>query len=389
MFSMIPPVGVPFGWRMVFPKPDNAGQFARLLAERLGGQCSLTSSGKAALWLALVAMHTERPDRNEVILPDYTCWTVPSAVVRAGLRVKPVDIESSTLGLDPDKTARAISPRALAVVVTHLFGVPSQIDRIESICRDKGIYLIDDAAQAFGATLNGKPIGAFGDVGILSFGRGKNITTGNGGAALIRRPELQKRVDKILQHDMAVQTGSVADKLQLAVYKLFISRYLFWIPAGLPFLHLGETVYDPYFEAAQMSADRAGRGLLMLTQNERVLSSRQQIASAYRGQLRDANGLNMLEPRSGSSSADLRFPVILAHQPNCATVLADGRKYGISGMYPDTISSVADPGAYFISHEPCPVARLVADQLITLPTHHGISEVDVDTICRFLMTATK
>jgi dTDP-4-amino-4,6-dideoxygalactose transaminase len=81
--------------------------------------------------------------------------------------------------------------------------------------------------------------------------------------------------------------------------------------------------------------------------------------------------------------------VILAHQPNCATVLADGRKYGISGMYPDTISSVADPGAYFISHEPCPVARLVADQLITLPTHHGISEVDVDTICRFLMTATK
>jgi perosamine synthetase len=390
MFSMIPPVGVPFGWRTVFPRPDNAGQFARLLAERLGGQCSLTSSGKAALWLALVAMHAERPDRNEVILPDYTCWTVPSAVVRAGLRVKPVDIESSTLGLDPDKTARAISPRTLAVVVTHLFGVPSRIDVIESICRDKGIYLIDDAAQAFGATLNGKPIGAYGDIGILSFGRGKNITTGNGGAVLTRRPELQKRADKIFQRDMAVQPGSIADKIQMAVYKSFFSRRLFWIPARIPFLHLGETEYNPNFEAHKMSDDRAGRGLLMLAQSAEILSGRQKIAACYREKLHNAGGLNLLEPQPGSSSADLRFPVILADQPIRATVLAEGRRYGISGMYPDTISAgVGLSEAYFALGVPNPVSRLVADQLVTLPTHHGISEVDVDTICRFLMTATK
>ena len=389
MFSMIPPVGVPFGWRTVFAKPDNTGQFARLLAEKLGGQCALASSGKAALWLALGAMHAERPDRDEVILPDYTCWTVPSAVVRAGLKVKPADIESSTLGLDPNKVSAAITDRTLAVVVTHLFGVPSRIAEIETICKGKSVFLIDDAAQAFGATLNGRPVGAFGDVGILSFGRGKNITTGNGGATLIRRPEFQRRVDKILQHDMAVPTGSIADKLQLAVYKLFISRYLFWIPAGLPFLHLGETVYDPYFEAAQMSADRAGRGLLMLAEYERVLSSRQKTTLAYREKLRNAEGLNILEPLAGSTGADLRFSVILADKQRRAKVLADGRKYGISGMYPDTISSIADLKPHLVSHSQCPVARLVADQLVTLPTHYGISEVDVDTICRFLMSAAK
>ena len=389
MFSVIPPVGVPFGWRAVFPKADHTGRFASVLGEQLGGGCILTSSGKAALWLALSAMHAERPDRDEIILPDYTCWTVPSATVRAGLKVKPVDLESVTLGLDPEKVRPAITDRTLAVIAPHLFGVPSRIDEIESICREKDVFLIDDAAQAYGAILHGRPIGGFGDSGVLSFGRGKNITTGNGGAVIFRNAAIHRQAEHIAQRDLSDQHGSLADKFQMAVYKCFFSRGLFWIPASMPFLKLGETVYDLSFDLSRMSPDRAGRGLLMLETYGRVLFHRQEVAAAYRERLAAIRALNILTLQPNTAGADLRFPVILADKQKRPSILSQGRKLGISGMYPDTISSVGELRPHLIPGDPCPISRLVADQLVTLPTHQGISLVDVDTICRFLMSATK
>jgi perosamine synthetase len=388
MFSIIPPVGVPFDWRTVFAGQDTTGSFARSLSDQLGGQCVLTSSGKAALWLVLMSMHRERPDKDEVILPDYTCWTVPSAVVRAGLKVKAVDIEQHTLGLDPEKTREAITPRTLAVVVTHLFGMPSQITKIETICRDKGVFLVDDAAQAYGALVDGKYVGSFGDAGVLSFGRGKNITTGNGGAAVIRHTGLQKHAEKIAA-EMPVAGSSTTDKLQMAVYKLFFSRHLFWIPAGLPFLKLGETVYDTNFDISLMSPDRAARGARMLGQYFDILTARQNVAAAYRERLGGAARLNVLDHAQNAVSADLRFPVVLADTSKRERVLRDGRQFGITAMYPDTVSSVAALKPSLVASGPGPVARLVADRLITLPTHFGITKVDIDRICRFLMDAVK
>lgn len=388
MFSVIPPVGVPFGWRTVFPARDESGEFARSLAQLLGGECTLTSSGKAALWLALSAMHRERPDRDEVIIPDYTCWTVPSAVVRAGLKVKPVDVEAHTLGLDPNCVKAAITDETLAVVAPHLFGVPSRIDELELICRERQVFLIDDAAQALGATVDGRAAGSFGDAGVLSFGRGKNITTGNGGAALIRHEGVRKQVAGIIDAQMTPSGPSALDKVQMIVYKSFFSRHLFWIPASMPFLKLGETVYDTAFDLSLLSSDRSGRGISMLSKCPSILEARRKVAAGYRERLAGAPGLNLTETTEGRLSADLRFPVILADLSRRELILAEGKKSGISGMYPNTVSSVSELRPHLIPSPVCPVARLVADQLITLPTHFGITLVDIDRISRFLMKAT-
>lgn len=388
MFRMIPPVGLPFDWRTVFPAKDELGEFARALAQLLGGECTLTSSGKAALWLVLSAMQCEQPDRDEVIIPDYTCWTVPSAVVRAGLKVKPVDIEPHTLGLDPNCVQSAITDKTLAVVAPHLFGVPSRIDELESICKERQAFLIDDSAQAFGAKIGERPAGSFGDAGILSFGRGKNITTGNGGAAVIRHAGVKNQAASIIKAQMTSGGPSVFDKAQMIVYKSCFSRHLFWIPASLPFLKLGETVYDTAFDLSLLSPDRGGRGMLMLAQYPSILAGRRKVAAGYRERLAGANGLNLTESTEGRISADLRFPVILADKSRRARILAEGKKFGISGMYPDTVSSVPQLAPWLVRSPETPVARLVADQLITLPTHFGITLVDIDRISRFLMNAT-
>jgi dTDP-4-amino-4,6-dideoxygalactose transaminase len=385
MFSMIPPVGLPFDWRTVFPAKDESGKFARSLAQLLGGECTLTSSGKAALWLVLSAMQQEQPDRDEVIIPDYTCWTVPSAVVRAGLKVKPVDIEPHTLGLDPNCVQAAITGKTLAVIAPHLFGVPSRIDELELICKERQVFLIDDSAQAFGAKIGERPAGSFGDAGILSFGRGKNFTTGNGGAAVIRHEGVRKQAATIINAQMAPSGPSAVDKIQMIVYKSFFSRRLFWIPASLPFLRLGETVYDTAFDLSLLSPDRAGRGISMLAQYQSILEARRKVAAGYRERLAGAKGLNLTESTEGRLSADLRFPVILADKSRREQIHAEGKKFGISGMYPDTVSSVSQLAPWLVRSAEMPVARLVADQLITLPTHFGITLVDIDRISRFLM----
>jgi dTDP-4-amino-4,6-dideoxygalactose transaminase len=389
MFSVIPPVGVPFDWRTVFPSRAESGSFARSLAQLLGGECTLTSSGKAALWLTFAAMHHDRSNRDEVIVPDYTCWTVPSAVVRAGLKVKPVDIEPQTLGLDPNCVRTAITGKTLAVIAPHLFGVPSRIDEIESICRDRQIFLIDDAAQAFGATINGRPAGGFGDAGILSFGRGKNITTGSGGAVIIRHEGVKKQAAKIIDADLKLSGSGVIDKVQMIVYKCFFSRHLFWIPASLPVLKLGETVYDTDFDVSLLSPDRARRGARQLGQYQEILETRRRVAGGYREKLGDQPRLNLTRIAPTSASADLRFPVILADKSKRERILSEGKRFGISGMYPDTVSSVSELRPHLALSAECPVARLVADQLITLPTHFGITLVDIDRISRFLMKATE
>ncbi len=389
MFSTIPPVGVPFDWRTIFSDNDTEGIFARELATRLNGNCALVSSGKAALWLALSAMHERRPERDEVILPDYTCWTVPSAVVRAGLKVKPIDIESKTLGIDPARLSESISEKSLAVIAPHLFGIPCRIDEIESICAERGVFLIDDAAQAFGALLNGKAVGSFGDVGILSFGRGKNITTGNGGALIARGEALQSKVAEIAKSKMPQMTSTPVDSAMLLAYKILFSRYLFWLPSSLPFLKLGETVYDTNFDLGLMAGDRAGRGARQLLQYNVVLALRQRVAAGYRERLAGAKGLNLTAPAANAVSADLRFPVILADQTRRPRILEDGKKYGISAMYPDTVTSIPQLRDKLVSTADNPVARLVADRLITLPTHYGITQVDIERISRFLITATK
>lgn len=388
MFSVIPPVGVPFDWRTIFSGNDKSGAFARSLAERLGGECTLVSSGKAALWLALSAMRQLRPDRAEVILPDYTCWTVPSAVVRAGLKVRAVDIEPLTLGLDPDKVQDAVSERTLAVIAPHLFGIPSEIDKLESICRDRKVYLIDDAAQSFGATIENRSIGSFGEAGVLSFGRGKNITTANGGALIVREEALKSKVAQIASTEMPQAYSSPKDSFQLLAYKLLFSQYLYWIPSSMPFLKLGETVYDINFELARMSADRAGRGVRQMESYDHVLKARQRVAVGYRERLADAKGLNLIKPRSGATSADLRFPVILADPARRERILEEGKRFGISAMYPGTVSSILQLRDSLILTDDNPVARLVCERLITLPTHFGISQVDIERISRFLIKAT-
>jgi perosamine synthetase len=146
------------------------------------------SSGTAGLHLALLTLGIGEGD--EVIVPSFAFIAVANAVLQ--VRATPVfaDIDPSTLNLDPAAVERAITPRTRALLVVHTFGVPADMDALETIARRHSLLVIEDACEAVGAQFGDppRPAGSLGDLGVLGFYPNKQITTGEGGAVLARDP---------------------------------------------------------------------------------------------------------------------------------------------------------------------------------------------------------
>jgi len=134
---------------------------------------------------------------DRVILPSYCCESVVSPVVECGAEPAFCDI-GGDFNLDVDDALSLVDDRTKAIIVPHLFGRPARIDQIEERltalgCREL-VLVIDDAAQSFGATLNGRMLGTYGDVGIVSFGPGKTMTASGGGLLLTASKAIAARV---------------------------------------------------------------------------------------------------------------------------------------------------------------------------------------------------
>lgn len=143
--------------------------------------CHLCSSGTAALAVALAACGVGAGD--EVIVPPFTFIATIEAVLNAGAIPVFADIDE-TLCLAPAAVAQAVTARTRAVLPVHMCGAMARIDALKKVCDDRGLLLIEDACQAFGATFGGKALGTFGRMGCFSFDAVKTITCGEGGAVV-------------------------------------------------------------------------------------------------------------------------------------------------------------------------------------------------------------
>ena len=132
------------------------------------------------------------------IVPDFTMSATSHAVCLAGARPVFVDVERSTLCMDFEAMKRAITPKTKAVILVDLNGrYPTRFEEIIAFCEERGLWLIEDAAQALGSTYRGKALGTFGDLGSYSFSMPKIITTGQGGAVVTTSEELYEKLLKI------------------------------------------------------------------------------------------------------------------------------------------------------------------------------------------------
>lgn len=155
----------------------------------------LTTSGTHALELAALLIDIQKGD--EVIMPSYTFTSTANAFVLRGAKIKFIDIEPETMDMDADLIEQAITKKTKAIVPVHYAGVSCDMDKINSIADEYGLYIIEDAAQGVMSKYNDEYLGTLGDLGCYSFHETKNYSSGEGGALIINNEKLKERAEII------------------------------------------------------------------------------------------------------------------------------------------------------------------------------------------------
>lgn len=184
-----PTAGLPLRLSDLWP---GRAPFAERVAQWLEVEhLQLECSGTAAMVVALRAMHRLRPQRDEVIVPAWTCPLVALAIHRAGLKPRLCDLAPGHFDMDFVQLCMLAGPRTLAIVPTHLAGRVADVNAALDVAHRVGAYVLEDAAQALGARQGGHSVGLLGDAGFFSLAVGKGLTLFEGGLLLTRDPVLR------------------------------------------------------------------------------------------------------------------------------------------------------------------------------------------------------
>ena len=218
------------------------GPEGRALEAELAAYCGVrhgigVGSGTDALRLALAAVGAGPGD--EVVTPAFSFVASASTILMVGASPVFVDVDPVTLAVDPAALERALTPRTRAIVAVHLYGHPAPMDRVMALARARGVPVIEDAAQAVGATWDGRPVGSWGDIACLSFYPTKNLgACGDGGLVLTSRDDLAERVRRLRHHGDAgryhhVELGycSRLDDVQAALLRVKLRHLDAWTEA--------------------------------------------------------------------------------------------------------------------------------------------------------------
>lgn len=196
--------------------------FEDALARRLGGgRASTTSYGRMAAYYIFKALAL--PRGSEIVFPALTFWVVPEMARAAGYKIVFADVDPATFNLDPTSLERAIGPRTRAVVPTHIYGLPCDMDAILAIARRHDLRVVEDCAHALGATYHGQPVGTFGDAAFFSFQLLKPLNTLGGGAAFTRDPALAERLTALVRADPWPAPRSVLRRARLGRLERFLT----------------------------------------------------------------------------------------------------------------------------------------------------------------------
>jgi len=343
----------------------------------------LTDCGTSALTLALLgAIRTRSP---LIALPAYGCYDLATAAIGARARVLLYDIDPETLGPDTTSLRNALKSGASIVVIVHQYGIPVEMEAVRAHAAEYDALVVEDAAQAIGARLDGGPAGAGGHVSVLSFGRGKGLSGGNGGALLSNHAAGDAVVRYARQLVRGIRPGW-GDLGRAAAQWLFSRPSLYSLPAKLPFLQLGATVFHEPHRPNPLS--RAAAQLIVRGWNSAQAAAARRRATAVRllRTIQHSTRWRTVSVPASVTPGYLRLPVI-AVKESCSVVLDhQARVLGAAPGYPLPLHRLPQlAGQLANPDEEFPGASTVAAHLFTLPTHTLLDARDLERIEEWLL----
>jgi len=348
----------------------------RMLLEELEAEwVVLTSSGTDALRLALGALDPPPTPREPVLLPAYSCFDLVTAAVGADVPIRFYDVDPRTLTPEIADLERVASDGCRAIVAANLFGFPLDWPRVRSLADDVGATLIEDAAQALGATWGDRSAGTFGDLTVMSFGRGKGWMGGSGGALLGRRRPLSGAASAL----PAERSGARDFLVSLAVWTLGRPS-LYRVPASIPALGLGETRYKTPTAPSAINRLAAAVALRHADMARDAVEGRRARAATLGATLEGGSSVEPCHPLEGGRCGYLRYPVLAADGGEAGRLASELLGAGVVRGYPTALPDLPQAEALVAEPRECPGAAALAERLLTLPTHPRVGRADLRRI---------
>ena len=327
-------------------------QFEQELSEYIGTKYCLTfNSGTSALHAALLAHGIGNGD--EVIVPSFTFIATANAPLFVGARPVFADIEERTLGLDPEDVLEKITPQTKAIIPIHYGGCPCMIRELREIADDHNLILVEDAAEAFGASINGQKVGTFGDSAMLSFCQNKIITTGDGGAMVTESRDLYEKMKLVRSHG----------RLETADY--------FSSCDTMDYVTLGYNF--------RLSNIAASLGRAQLRKVDDIIRMRKDIANRYLDQC-TSNKVDITS-LSPPDEYDNVYQLFSVRVPNRDGLMKHLTEKGImSKIYFAPVHQTHYYQKVLGYTDSLPVTEKNSRDIISLPMYPGMPQQDVDTI---------
>jgi dTDP-4-amino-4,6-dideoxygalactose transaminase len=333
--------------------------------------------GRSALWAFFQAIAVTDA---EVVMPAYTCSVVAHAITLSGNRPRFVDIRLTDYNMDLDLLPRAINEKTRAVIATHLFGYPLDLDRVEAIVAEAEarfghkIWLIQDCAHSFGSTWKGRLVGSSGDAALYALNISKIITAIFGGMLTFRNQELADRVriwrDQHFKHPCFLK--AIQRRLYLlSVYAAFNERIYgltWWLQEKTPLMnrltkayHLDKKIHFPPDHLNMMLDIEAAVGLEQLRKYREIITRRKQMAQWYDANLPRREGWIFPPIVEGASYSHY---VVLV--PNRAAVVDEYAKKGIhlGELIQYSVPLLPEYKQYFVH---CPNSESASKSSINFP----------------------
>lgn len=351
-------------------------ELAERLAQHYGAyDALLTDSGTSALVLAL---RLTAVPRAPVAFPAYGCVDLVAAAIAAGVRVRLYDVDPSTLSPDLASLRAACVRGVEAVVVAHLFGYPADVAGACQVASDFGVPVIEDAAQGIGATLHGESLGCFGDLTVMSFGRGKGLTCGSGGA-LLAASDVWGDVLRAAEPLLGSPAQGWMPLASLAAQWALGRPSVYALPCAIPGLHLGEMVYRPAHDPREMAHAAVRMLHAAWPRVAAATEQRRSIGARLTEMAHDARSVRPIRAVPGGTPGFLRMAVLDTGARSPAPALGIVRPYPRALHDMSELWPIVAPGGR--RH---PGAEELVRSLFTLPTHEWVDARDLSGCERWL-----
>ncbi len=326
-------------------------RFEQSFADYVGTKFAMaTSSCTGALHLALLALGVGPGD--EVLVPEVTWIATASAVSYTGAKPVFVDVDAETWCMDPESARRAIAPNTKVIMPVHLYGHPTDMRAIVALAEEHGLKILEDAAPALGAEVEGRKVGGIGHIAAFSFQGAKIMTCGEGGMLVTSDPALLERARYMNDHGRDPHTAFVNTAIG---YKY------------------------------KMSNLQAALGLGQLERIEELVAKRRLNFQWYRDRLAGVPGLTLNVERPWARNIYWMSSIVLGDE------FSLGRDQVMAGLKQRDIDSrpfflpISSFPMFENRRDANPVAYKLSNRAINLPSGHNLTEADVDRVCASLL----